>query len=168
MALNKAKKEKLSVTSIEDVAACFGVITPSVKKWIEAGMPRHRTSGPEAKSPRYTYYIWEIAPWLRKQGPWRYPPGGGGKGENRGVRGGTELSEEIQRVKLAKEKLLLSVARGKLIDVSEMRELLMRWAQRRRREIETARIQFGAAVANFLNEGLKEEDRAIDNDFPGQ
>ena len=79
---------------------------------------------------------------------------------------GYDLTEEIKKVKLAKEKLDLAVKRGKLIDVLEMRDRLLAWAQRRRREIETARIQFGEDVATFLNEGLENEGKMIDNDFP--
>jgi len=166
MALSKETKEKLSVTSIADVAACFGVDPSMVKEWIKAGMPRTCTTDPEVKSRRYVYYVSEIAPWLRKKGPWQHPRGGGGKGDNRGSRAGSPLAEETQRVKLAKERLELSIRRKHLVDVEQIREALLRWAQRRRREIEVANKQFGREFGAFLNEGLEAEKRAIDNDFP--
>ena len=164
MALTKAKKDRLTVTTMEDVGAFFGVNPSSVTKWIEAGMPRHRKGGPQSQTASYIYCLWEIAPWLRKKGPWRNQLGGG---HPRVIDSeGYDLTEEIKKVKLAKEKLDLAVKRGKLIDVLEMRDRLLAWAQRRRREIETARIQFGEDVATFLNEGLENEGKMIDNDFP--
>lgn len=166
MALTKGTKERLSVTSIADVAACFGVATSRVSEWIELGMPRTRTTNPEVKNQLYVYNIWEIAPWLRREGPWRYPRGGGGKGENRGRGFTSTLDDETKRVKLAKEMLDLSVKRKQLVDVALIREALLRWSQRRRREIELAEKQFGRSVAAFLNEGLIAEQQAIDNDFP--
>jgi phage terminase Nu1 subunit (DNA packaging protein) len=144
------EKNKISVSSLGEVAEVFSVSADTVKRWRSEGMPG---------SPR-DYVLQDISKWLRSDGPWKPYQ----RSEIPAVQSDDPLladgdSPALERYRLAKAKhaeLDLEQRKGELIDKEKCRDVLARWGSTIRKMGDRISKRFGIEANQMVSEAIDE------------
>ena len=146
MARKEQPKPKHIASTLDEVAAFFGVARDTLRDWRRSGMPG--ATG--------CYPLSEVAQWLRRDGPWRVRPAADdlGSGDSPGLERYREARAELAELDLAER-------REELIDRGLIRSKLIRLIGLLRACSDRLEKRFGADAKRMVHDTLGEWQRAI-------